>query len=374
MDKKTLGIVSGGQLGRMLTEPAIKLGFDVVVLDPTPNCPAAQVGAKQIVGSWKDAALLKQVAESSDYFTIEIEHIDTKSLEELTDKNINPAPKTIELIQNKYNQKIFLNDNDLKTAEFVEITDEEQARKVLTDFGGKMILKSKTDAYDGRGNEIVDSPESLAKALERFAGFGLYAEKLVNFKKELAVMVAKDMSGNMQAFPTAETFHERNICIEVRAPAEINENLQKTAQEIAKKVVSKLEGAGVYGVEMFLDQNDEILINEIAPRVHNSGHYTMDACNVSQFEQHVRAVTGMELLEVKMTSSAAAMVNILGERDGPVELKGVEEAEKIPGVSVYLYGKTPTKIDRKMGHINAVAGTIEESIENARKARRLISI
>ena len=373
MDKKTIGIIGGGQLGRMLTEPAIKLGFDVVVLAPTPNCPAAQIGAQQIEGSWKDSSKIDELIGKSDFITIEIEHIDVDTLEKYQDKHINPKPGTIRLIQDKYNQKVFLVKNNLETAEFTEITDDDQAKEVLDKYGGKMILKSKTDAYDGRGNEVVNSPEDLSKALEKFAGYGLYAEKLVDFKKELAVMAAKDFNGKIVSFPVVETIHKRNICEEVFAPAQISDSIAAKAKDLAEQVVSKLEGAGIYGVELFLDQDDNVLINEIAPRVHNSGHYTMDGCNVSQFEQNIRAISDMELIEPEL-NNPTAMVNILGERDGPVELSGIEEAERIPGVSVYLYGKAPTKIDRKMGHINAVAGTIEESIENARKARRLISL
>lgn len=373
MDKKTIGIIGGGQLGRMLTEAALKLGFKVIVLDPGANCPAKQVGAEQIEGSWKDAAKIDELIEKSDFVTIEIEHIDVDTLEKYQDKHINPKPSTIRLIQDKYNQKVFLVKNNLETAEFAEITDENQAKEVLAKYGGKMILKSKTDAYDGRGNEVVNSPDDLSKALERFTGYGLYAEKLVDFKKELAVMVAKDFSGKIVSFPVVETIHKRNICEEVFAPAQISEDVAAKAKNLAEQVVSKLEGAGIYGVELFLDQNDNVLINEIAPRVHNSGHYTMDGCNVSQFEQNIRAISDMELIEPDL-NNPTAMVNILGERDGPVELQGVEEAEKIPGVSVYLYGKAPTKIDRKMGHINAVAGTIEEAINNARKARGVIDI
>ena len=373
-EQKTVGIVSGGQLGRMLTEEAIKLGYRVIVLDPTPECSAAQVGAEQIVGSWKDTDLIGQVIEQSDFFTIEIEHIDTNVLKKYKDKNINPRPETIELIQNKYEQKKFLAENEIPTAEFEEAEDFSQAKKILEKFGGRAILKSKKDAYDGRGNRYVDSAETLKQAFEDFSGRAVYIEKVVDFQKELAVMVAKDMQGSILSYPVVQTIHERNICLEVYAPAEIDENLKIKAKELAEKIISHMSGAGVYGVEMFLDKENNVLINEIAPRVHNSGHYTMDGCSSSQFEQHIRAITGMKLASVEMKSPFAAMVNILGERDGPLELKGVEKAENIEGVKVYIYGKSPTKIDRKMGHINAVASTMEEAIHKARKARSLISI
>lgn len=373
-NQKTVGIVGGGQLGRMLSEAALKLGFKVVVIDPSPNCPAKQVGAEQIIADYKDEAATLKLAERADFLTIEFEHINTRVLEEAAKlKPVNPTPLTIQLIQNKYNQKLFLIENNLPTAEFKEIPNTEEAEQAFDEWG-KTILKSKTDSFDGRGNALVNSKVEVQPAMNQLNGRKIYAEKVVDFKCELAVMVAKDLSGNIMTYPTVQTVHERNICIEVYAPAKIEDAINKKAQQLAKEVVGKLDGAGVYGVEMFLTQDNNILLNEIAPRVHNSGHYTMDMFDVSQFEQHIRAITGIELKQPQLKAKACVMVNILGERNGETNAQGVNEAEKIPGVSVYLYGKSPTKIDRKMGHINAVADTIEEAKDKAKKARSLISI
>lgn len=372
--KTTIGIVGGGQLGRMLCEPAIRLGYKVVVIDPTPDCPAKQAGAEQIVADYRDADAVKELAERSDYLTIEFEHINAAALQAVEGSvPVNPAPGTVTLIQNKYEQKLFLKEHGFALAEFREINDMAQAEGAFQEWGG-MIIKSKTDSFDGRGNILIKSASDIKEALDKFEDRGIFAENIVNFQKELAVMVAKDMHGNILAYPTVETVHARNICIEVYAPAEIDNQTAQKAQEIAKEAVSKLEGAGVYGVEMFVDENGEILINEIAPRVHNSGHYTMDMFAPDQFEQHILAIAGKELKKPEAKAKYCCMVNILGERNGPVELKGIEGAEDIPGVSVYIYGKKPTKIDRKMGHINAVAGTMKEAIANAKKARKLISI
>lgn len=373
--QKTIGIVGGGQLGRMLTEPAIKLGYKVIVIDPTPDCPAKQFGAEQIVADYKDGKALKELAQKADYITVEFEHVNTEGLAKLElNKPVNPSAGTIKLIQNKYDQKQFLKQNGYPTAEFVQINNLEQATMVFEEWGKKLMLKSKTDAFDGRGNAFVTDEAQLATSLTKFEGKGVYAEKIVDFQKELAVMVAKDTEGNLLSYPVVETVHARNICVETYCPSGVPEKISQQAQQIAEKAVSSLEGAGVYGVEMFLTHDNQILINEIAPRVHNSGHYTMDMFDVSQFEQHIRAITGQKLAEPKAIAEACCMINILGERDGPVELKGIEKAEKIPGVSVYIYGKSPTKVDRKMGHINATAGTIEEATANAKKARKLISI
>lgn len=371
----TIGIVGGGQLGRMLTEAALPLGFKVIVLDPSENCPAKQVGAEQIVGDLYDEKALRALAEKSDYLTIEIEHLDTAPLEAIAGggKPVNPSPKTIKLIQDKFQQKVFLKGAGVPVADFVEITDVSSAKKTLDDFGGKMVLKSRLGAYDGRGNAVISSPEDIAHSMQAL-GDKLYAEKFVPFTKELAVMVARDSNGNIAAYPVTETIHERNICIETLTPAAIPSEVAQQAEVFAKEVAKHLEGAGVFGIEMFLTQDDRILVNEIAPRVHNSGHYTIEACATSQFEQHIRAITGMELGSTELKVPAAVMVNILGEKNGPTEIKGRDEAEAVPGVSVHLYGKSPTKIDRKMGHITAVADTLEEARVNAERARKLIDV
>jgi phosphoribosylaminoimidazole carboxylase PurK protein len=221
---------------------------------------------------------------------------------------------------------------------------------------------------------MVASPEELNAALSIFEGKDLYAERVVPFIKELAVVLAKDENGQVVTYPVVETIHQRNICVEVLMPAPVDEAATAKARQVALDVAQHLEGAGVFAIEMFLTADGDVLVNEIAPRVHNSGHVTIEACETSQFEQHIRAVTGLPLGPTTMKVPAAVMVNILGERDGPTEVRGVEEAEAIPGVTVHLYGKSPTKIDRKMGHITSVGDTLEEAKEKAEKARSLISI
>ena len=359
-------------MGRMLTEAAHKLGYKVIVIDPIENCPAAQAGAEQIVATYNDREATLAMSKKSDYMTIEIEHIDTTALTKVENSGavVNPSSKAIELIKDKLGQKKVLQKAGLPVGEFSELTNKNRAESLINEYNGEIIIKSRYNAFDGRGNTVMTTPDQLFDAL----GKNFYAEKIVPFKLELAVVFARDTQGNIEVFPVAQTIHKRNICVEVDIPAAISQEVKHEALDVTHKTAELLTGAGVFAVEMFLAQDDQILINEIAPRVHNSGHYTMDACETSQFEQHVRAVTGMELSSTKMKVPAAVMVNILGERDGPVELNGVEEAEKIDGVSVYIYGKSPTKIDRKMGHINAIGDTIEAAREKALKARRMISI
>lgn len=359
----------------MLCVPAKQLGFNVVVLDPTPGCPAAQVGAQQIVGDLYDKKALKKLAAVSDFITVEIEHLDSSALEAITalGKSVNPAPKIINLIQDKLCQKQFLQKAGLPVAEFIAINSTSDAAKALRRFK-KMHIKARHGAYDGRGNILVKNSTELGHALKKFSTRQLYVEKHVPFKKELAVIVARDFSGKTKSYPTVETIHKRNICQGALAPARISKLQNQKTQAIAKRAVKLLDGVGVFAIEMFLARGGEVLINEIAPRVHNCGHFSLDACHTSQFEQHIRAISGLPLGKPEMKVKAAAMVNILGERNGATRLRGVSHALAISGVSVYVYGKSPTKVDRKMGHITATADTLQLALSRARAARRKVSI
>jgi 5-(carboxyamino)imidazole ribonucleotide synthase len=375
--QQTIGIIGGGQLGRMLTLAALPLGFKVVVVDPNPNSPAAQAGAKEITADLYDNAALRQLAEQADFITVEIEHLDADTLETLArelGKPINPAPAMIRIIQDKLAQKEFFANAGIPVAPFIAIDSEKDARAALKQFGGRMLLKTRFGAYDGRGNMVIASEADITKAFQHFVDAKLYAEQFIPFTKELAIMAVRSISGNIALYPVVETVHERNICLEVRAPAEVSEVVRKKAETVATSVAELLQGAGMFGIEMFLTKSGRILVNEIAPRVHNSGHYTIEANRTSQFEQHVRAITGLPLGDTSLVVPAAVMVNILGERNGPTEVRGLDEALAMPGVSVHLYGKAPTKIDRKMGHVTSTGKTIAEAQTRARKARKAISI
>ncbi len=374
--QKTIGIVGGGQLGRMLTQAAIPLGFKVIVIDAGENCPAKQVGAEQIVAPLYDPVAIKELGERADFITVEIEHFDTSALAEVEASGVpvNPRPSTVQLIQDKYEQKVFLNKHDIPLARFARIENLRQAKRVLNEFGGNMFLKARTGAYDGRGNAHITSEELLEEAFEKFGDTPLYAEVSIEFDKELAVMVARNGYGDVVAYPVTQTIHERSICLETITPAQESTAVINEALRVAKEAVGKLEGAGMFGVEMFLTKDGDVMINEIAPRVHNSGHYTMDACVTGQFEQHIRAITGLPLGDTSLLKPAASMINILGERDGELQLSGVSEALKHDGTYVHIYGKSPTKVDRKMGHINVIGDTVEETQTAARRARARIDI
>jgi 5-(carboxyamino)imidazole ribonucleotide synthase len=350
---KRLGIIGGGQLGMMITEAAKNLSeyiSEIIVLDPTENCPAAQAGAKQIVGDFKDEIAILKLAEQSDIITYEIESGNTDVLSKLK-AEIEPSPSTLGIIQDKLSQKTFLSENGLPVSQFYEITSLDNLREKIKDLGLPVLLKSRRDAYDGRGNFKITSSNEIEKAYQHFDGKSLMVEKFVNFKMEVSVIAARNTKGNITTYPLVENIHQNNILKTTIAPARVSDDVISNAGEIAKKTMEVLKGAGVFGIEMFIDQDDKILINEIAPRVHNSGHHTLQSCKTSQFEQHLRAILGLELGSTDLVHKTI-MCNILGPDGFEGKYKPIE-LEK-DGVYLKMYGKSVSKPQRKLGHFNIV--------------------
>lgn len=371
-----IGIIGGGQLGRMLGFAAKRMGFSVIVIDPTPKGPAAQVVDEQIIGDYSDQEATKKLAKLVDVITIEIEHINTDTLSNLEKEGviIHPSPSTVAQIKNKFAQKEFLRNAHIPTSDFQEVKNKEEIIQAGKRFGYPLVLKAKFDAFDGRGNVVIKNKNGIAAALQKLSGRELYVEKYVPFVKELAIMVARSTGGEIALYPVVETIHRNNICHIVKAPAPIDAKLTNKVRLLAKRVMKWLKGAGVFGIEMFLTKDKKILINEIAPRVHNSGHYTIEASVTDQFEQHIRAITGLPLGKTDMMVSSAVMINVLGDRQGEVKPEGFEKALKIPGVSVHLYGKTETRPERKMGHITVIDETLEKAYKKAIKARKYVTV
>ena len=350
---KRLGIIGGGQLGMMITEAAKNLSeyiSEITVLDPTENCPAAQAGAKQIVGGFKDEIAILKLAKQSDIITYEIESGNTDVLSKLK-AEIEPSPSTLGIIQDKLSQKTFLSENGLSVSQFYEITSLDDLREKIKDLGLPVLLKSRRDAYDGRGNFKITSPNEIEKAYQHFDGKSLMVEKFVNFKMEVSVIAARNTKGDIAAYPLVENIHENNILKMTIAPARVSDDVISNAGEIAKKTMEVLNGAGVFGIEMFIDQDDKILINEIAPRVHNSGHHTLQSCKTSQFEQHLRAILGLDLGSTDLVHKTV-MCNILGPDGFEGKYKPVV-LEK-DGVYLKMYGKEISNPQRKLGHFNVV--------------------
>ena len=351
---KTLGIIGGGQLGMMLTEAAQNLDeiSKIIVLDPTENCPAAKVGAQQIIADFKDEDAIKKLSELSDIITYEIESGNSdvlKKLEENTE--INPSPDTLRIIQDKLLQKQFLQKNGIAVAEFEKIENKEELNQMIDKMGLPLLLKTRRDAYDGRGNYKINSKSEIDDALDLFSGKTLMVEKFVKFEKEVSVIAARNTKGEISTYPVVENIHENNILRTTIAPGRVSETVRKEAEKIAEKTMEVLHGAGVFGIEMFVTSDDEILINEIAPRVHNSGHHTLQSCNTSQFEQHLRAILGMELGDSSI-KTPTIMYNILGPKTFQGEYNVL--FKKQDNIHLKMYGKLESKPQRKIGHVNIV--------------------
>ena len=347
---------------------------EIIVLDPTENCPAAQVGAKQIVGDFKDELAILKLAEQSDIITYEIESGNTDVLSKLK-VEIEPSPSTLSIIQDKLSQKTFLSKNELPISQFYEITHLDNLREKINELGLPVLLKSRRDAYDGRGNFKITSPDEVEKAYQYFDGKSLMIEKYVNFKMEVSVIAARNTKGDIATYPLVENIHENNILKMTIAPARVSDNVIKNAGNIAKKTMEVLKGAGVFGIEMFIDQDDKILINEIAPRVHNSGHHTLQSCKTSQFEQHLRAILGLKLGSTDLIHKTV-MCNILGPDRFEGKYKPVQ-LEK-DGVYLKMYGKDVSKPQRKLGHFNVVdqsdSKDVSELLEMADEIKNTVSI
>ena len=351
--KKRLGIIGGGQLGMMITEAAQNLNdeiSEITVLDPTENCPAAQAGAKQIIGDFKDKDAIVKLAEQSDIITYEIESGNTDVLSKLN-AVIEPSPSTLSIIQDKLSQKKFLSKNGLPVSQFYEIVSIDDLHEKINELGLPVLLKARRDAYDGRGNFKITSPDEVEKAYRHFDGKSLMVEKFVNFKMEVSVIAVRNTKGEIATYPMVENIHEDNILKITIAPARVSDDVIRNAGEMAKKIMQVLNGAGVFGIEMFIDQNNKILINEIAPRVHNSGHHTLQSCKTSQFEQHLRAILGLDLGSTDLVHKTV-MYNILGPDGFEGKYKPVQ-LEK-DGVYLKMYGKNVSKPQRKLGHFNVV--------------------
>ena len=366
-----LGIIGGGQLGKIMSQKAKKMGFHVTILDPTFNCPAAQVSDKHIMGGFYDKAKLEQLVQETDVTTFELEHVDTSILKELFDHGhiIHPSPYVIELIQNKYEQKKLLDQKGIPVPAYKDVEKDED----LASFGFPVIQKAKMGGYDGKGVQMLKTEADVLDCLKTES----FIEELVDIDKELAVLVARNIEGQIKCYPVVEMlFDERtNICDIVMAPAKISKEIEKKSIEVSIKSIEALEGVGIFAVELFLTKKGEILVNEIAPRPHNSGHYTVEACATSQFEQIIRAVTNLPLGSTKLISPAV-MINLLGEEgyEGEPFIDGIHEALEIPELSFHFYGKTFTKPFRKMGHVTVLDDDIDKALEKAMRAKDILKI
>ena len=368
-----LGVLGGGQLGRMLIQSAINYNQDIHILDPDPNAPCRDIAQQFQVGSLKDFDTVYSFGKNCDVITVEIEAVNTEALQALADegKKVFPQPHILKLIQDKREQKQFYQQHGIPTADFVLTSD--KADVIAQKSFLPAVNKLGKEGYDGRGVQILRSEADLEKA---FDAPGLL-EKLIDFDKEIAVTVAKNEKGDLIAYPAVEcAFHPTANLVEfLFAPAEISSEIEIRAQEIAKEVIQKLDMVGILAVEMFVTKSGEVLVNEIAPRPHNSGHHTIEANFTSQFEQHLRAVMNWPLGDPGLRCPAA-MINLLGEDgySGEAIVEGKEEAMAEKGVYIHLYGKKLTKPFRKMGHVTLLDENVASLKAKANRIKELIKI
>ncbi len=371
----TLGILGGGQLAKMLASAAYRMGINVAIIENGENSPAGDMTKLDFTKGWFDDDDLMKFIAVSDIVTLENEFINPDILDKVNEKKtVFPSPATMRLVQDKYIQKQTFDNTGIPVPHFKAIESVENMLEFGEENGYPFMIKTRTLGYDGYGNYTVEKPEDCRTAWNKFnteeKKRSLMAEKFVNFKKELAVMIVRSKN-DMKSYPCVETIQKNHICHEVTAPAEIDESLRQKAREIASLCVEAIDGIGVFGVEMFLTQDDDILVNEIAPRPHNTGHYTIEGCYTSQYENCIRAVLGLPLGSTEMIKPAACMINLLGERTGSGVPSDVTKTLAVPGAFLHLYNKKQCRIGRKMGHITALGNTRDEAYSTAKKASDL---
>jgi len=377
--KKRIGIVGGGQLGKMMILEAKRLGFYVAVLDPEASCPAHSICDHHIVADLEDLKGYKELSKHVDVITYEWENINASALEnlEINGQTIYHSVAALKVIQNKHSQNIALNINGIPVPRFKQVTGTEEIKEIgqPENFGYPLMLKTTTGGYDGKGTALIKTEEDVDEAFKQLGkGIkGLMVEEFVDFEKEISIIACRNISGERVIYPIAENTHVNSILDTTIVPADIDKTIEGKAVGIANKVMSVFEFVGTFCIEMFVTKHGEIFVNEIAPRPHNSGHYTIEGCFANQFENHIRAIVGLPFGDVSL-KSPAVMVNLLGESDGKAKLLGLEEAYKDPNVHVHIYGKNESKTGRKMGHYTVIGNTIEDTISRAMELKRIVRI
>ena len=343
----TIGIIGGGQLGRMSAMAAARLGFTCHILSPTPGAPATQVAAGATIGAYEDHAVLRRFADQVDVVTFEFENISAEGLDLLASlRPVRPAPAILRISQDRVAEKTFLNRHGIATAPWRPVATEADLAAAIAELGLPAVLKTTRLGYDGKGQAMLRTPADLAPAFARLAPKPLILERLVDFAAELSVIVARGTDGVARAFDTVLNRHRDHILDLTLAPAPIAPELSATAATIARDIARHLDLVGLLAVELFVDASGQILVNELAPRPHNSGHWTLDACPASQFEMHIRAIAGLPLPPATRHSDAV-MKNLVG----PHAMARWPRILATPGLIPHLYGKHEARPGRKMGHV-----------------------
>lgn len=372
----TIGIIGGGQLGRMLALEARRMGYRTCVLDPDPGCPAGQVADEQVVAKYDDADAARELAGRADVITYEFENVnpDVVAIAEGI-RPVFPGSQLLRVTQHRIREKESLAGLGFPVTRFHPVRSFADLEEGLRRLGLPAVLKTATLGYDGKGQAVIHDPAEAQKAYAALAPAGetLILEAFVRFQKELSVVCARDARGNVACYPVGENIHKGGILDTTIAPARVPDAVATAAQDLAAGVTEKLGVVGLLAIELFLDEDGKLLINELAPRAHNSGHYTLDACAISQFEQWLRAICHLPL-GIPDLLAPGVMVNLLGDIwEAADQQPEFARALGLPGVKVHLYGKSQARPGRKMGHLCAVAPTVDLALERALAARKLLT-
>lgn len=355
---QTIGIIGGGQLGQMMALDAKQTGMKVLVLDPTPACPAGQVADDQIVAEYADVAAIEELARRSDVLTYEFENVDLNALKDVADQVYVPqGTHLLYTTKNRIREKTFLRDAGLKTAPFRAVKGAADLHAAVAELDYPCVLKTCEGGYDGHGQEVLHSDADLAKCTGILSTKDAILEGWVPFELECSVMVGRNENGEVTVFPVAKNIHHNEILHISIIPARISPELQKKAQQMAVQIAHAIDLRGILGVEMFVGRDGEIYINELAPRPHNSGHYSIEACNFSQFAIHNRAVCNWPLPKIDLLKPAV-MVNVLGQHVAGVR----EQIAKQPNWHFHDYGKAEVRHNRKMGHVTILTDDVEQTL------------
>ncbi|MHC9062709.1 5-(carboxyamino)imidazole ribonucleotide synthase [Nitrospira sp. CMX1] len=367
-----VGVLGGGQLGAMFAGTARRLGYRVVVWDPDPNAPAHRIADQSFPISFGDHETRERFVDTAQAITLEWENIPAELCEWLEQRRpLRPSSAVLKTLQDRLIQKQFLSSSLLPVPEFAEVQSGHQFHQAVGRLGLPLICKTARSGYDGKGQLFVREPTDIAQferiLAESSSGTRWIAEQVISFVRELSVLVVRSASGDTRVYPVVENRHEQGILRDSRVPAAISLSDAEAARELSVRAVTALQGIGVFCVELFQSQEGHLLINEIAPRPHNSGHYTLEVCTVSQFEQQVRVACGLPLGEVRLLSSAV-MVNLLGDEVTAVTSgEGCREIFSTTGASVHLYGKRVIRAGRKMGHVTFTASDGKTAVASAQQ-------
>jgi 5-(carboxyamino)imidazole ribonucleotide synthase len=364
----TVGVLGGGQLGRMFTLQARTMGYGVVVLDPDPASPAGAVANRHIRAPYNDERALSDLSESCAAITTEFENVPAGALQFLARSSlVRPPVEAVATSQDRIAEKTFLQSHGIPTAKFRAVLDLRELKTAVTALRLPALLKTSRFGYDGKGQALVKSEEDAVRAFQRFGGVPCVLEERLALECELSVVLARGVDGDVAPFPVAENQHRDGILETSVVPARVPEAMTREARELATGLAEEMEYVGVLGVELFVANGGRLLVNEMAPRPHNSGHYTLDACSTDQFEQQLRALCGLPLAQPWLLSPVA-MINLLGDLWADGEPRW-EEALSRPGVRLQLYGKAEARPGRKMGHLNCLATDPDRALATALETR-----